>query len=182
MLRLEGSLLQHLPQELRCDRDLVTAAVQQNGRAIMWASGSLKQDVSVALEAGVRSEFMRIRCFSMFFHGFSWVLRRFQARSRAFRGRFRVEMPFKRASEPVRGGETRWQRLAVGGRGAFGLFVASKRLEQVLFGRLNSMFSGVSRPETARRSSIRARFGMLFPVFKSRGLEELSERGPGGSR
>ena len=29
----------------------MTAAVQQKGRAIMWASGSLKQDVSVALEA-----------------------------------------------------------------------------------------------------------------------------------
>lgn len=51
MLQLDGSLLQHLPQELRCDRDVVTTAVQQHGRAILWASGSLKQDVSVAVEA-----------------------------------------------------------------------------------------------------------------------------------
>ncbi|OLP90802.1 hypothetical protein AK812_SmicGene27582 [Symbiodinium microadriaticum] len=45
MLKRDGSILGDLPQEV------VTAAVMQDGRSIMWASGQLKQDVPLALEA-----------------------------------------------------------------------------------------------------------------------------------
>jgi hypothetical protein len=59
----DGLLLQHAPENCRCDKKFVIAAVSQNGLALNFASEELKGDIDVVLTA-VKNNWKAIRMMS----------------------------------------------------------------------------------------------------------------------